>query len=347
MKARGIHILMVIAVILICSVVSAQDVHFSGNDLTPLHINPGLTGLKDLSFSVAHRNQWKKIGDPFRTYYASAQMPIELKRKSKPGGLGVGIDFYNDRAGKPQVTNTQVNLHLAYHLYLSDKTSMSVGIYGGYKQINVRPGGGKWGSQHNGYFYDNSLPSGESWIDGSANAIDVGTGFVFTHRREKTIRTDQRSNTLLRAGVAFYHVNQPNLSMLNDEGYRLPMRLTALGTANLKLGKKFLLSPQIIVQAQSPFYHTLIGTNLRYVINEKLKNTSMVSQVLGSYVSLGVYYRSNDAVVLRTRLDYSNYSVGLCYDITVSRLNSSVQSRGAIEVSLRYKIPQSNNRALY
>lgn len=336
-----------VTILLLSFYTTAQDVHFSGNQLAPLYVNPGLTGSRDISVNAIYRNQWRRIGDPFQTIYTSAEFPVHIKRKNKPGGLGIGIDFYNDRSGSPNVNNSQVNLHLAYHLYLSEKTSFSGGIYGGYKQLSVSPNSGKWGSQHNGYFYDSAIPSGESWIDGTAHSIDVGTGFVFTQRRNKRRESDHRSNRLFSLGIAFYHVNQPNLSMLNDEAYRLPMRFSSFANANLLLGSRFLLSPQIYIQVQSPFNETMLGANLRYTIKEQLKSTSMVSDVLASYVALGFYYRSNDAVVLRATLDYSNYSIGFSYDITVSQLQQTVQSKGAMEVSLRYRFPQSNNRAFY
>ena len=326
--------------------IGAQDIHFSQNSFAPLQLNPGLAGLDDINVYAGYRNQWRRAGAPFRTIYSSVESPISFKRKNSLNKLGVGIDFYNDVSGSPEVSNTQVNLHLSYHLFLSKYSSLSGSIYGGYKNMKVSFDNGKWASQHNGWFYNSSLESGESLIGQSTNAMDVGTGFVFTQRKKnaKAWETDAK---LFQAGVAFYHVNQPNLSMLNDDAYKLPVRTSAFVKANIGLGKKFLLTPQFYLQSQRPFSQVLLGTNIRYNISEKLKNTSMVSDIHSINASLGVFYRSNDALILNALFEYTNYAISISFDITTSDFQGAVQSRGATEIMLRYRLSRRNRNAIY
>lgn len=324
----------------------AQDIHFSQNLFAPLQLNPALAGLDDINVYAGYRNQWRRAGSPFRTIYSSVESPISFKRKSSLNKLGVGIDFYNDVSGTPEVSNTQVNLHLSYHLFLSKHSSLSGSIYGGFKNMKASFGNGKWGSQHNGWFYNSSLESGESLIGQSTSAMDVGTGFVFTQRKKKA-KAWEAGSKLFQAGVAFYHVNQPNLSMLNDDSYKLPVRISAFAKANIGIGKKILLTPQFYLHSQRPFSQVFIGTNIRYTISEKLKTTSLVSDVHSTYLSLGVFYRSNDALVLNAIFEYTNYAISISFDITTSDFQGAVQSRGATEIMLRYRLPSRNKRAIY
>ena len=326
---------------------NAQDVHFSQNNLNPLYLNPALAGIQgNTNVYAGYRTQWARANAPFQTLSASAESPIYFKRKNNPSHLGLGLQFYDDVAGYPKINNTAVNLSLAYHLYVAENTSLSASLYGGYHGLNIEFEEGTWASQHDGWAYNSNYDSGESLIGGTTSAFDVGTGLVFTQNK-KNDRVIDYYAPLFQAGIAFYHVNRPNLSMLSDDTYYLPMRFTAFASASIDLGERFALSPQIYIQAQRPFSQVLLGSSLRYTISEKLKSTSLVSEAQTSYFTFGFYHRSNDAIILNALIEYSNYSIGIAFDITTSNLQSVVQSRGATEIMLRYRFPQSKLKAFY
>ena len=48
----------------------SQDIHFSQYNLSPLNLNPSLTGAfqGDLRFIGNHRNQWSSVSNPYATF---------------------------------------------------------------------------------------------------------------------------------------------------------------------------------------------------------------------------------------------------------------------------------------
>ena len=75
------------------------------------------------------------------------------------------------------------------------------------------------------------------------------------------------------------------------------------------------------VQAGSLFRHTLVD----YTDEEAVS------------LSVGGFYRSNDAVVPVVRLDYMKFGLGMSYDINISHLKAASQFRGGLEVTLSYR----------
>lgn len=327
--------------------VCAQDAMFSQNDLTPLHINPALSGLqKDVSLNAGYRTQWGRTGESFETAIASVDVALKPKKKSNKSYLGVGMNFYNDIAGVPKTRNTAAHLNIAYHLFFNERSSLSVALNGGYHGVSVNYNDGKWGSQFDGWEHNPTLPSGENIIDGARANIDVGTGVVYSFRRENQ-KEINGNIPIFQAGLAFYHVNRPNLSIHSESDYALPMRFSSFLTANVGIGNKFLVSPGIYIHAQNKFNQVLFGANIRYTLIESLKSTSLVSQVNTAYFSLGLFYRSSDAVIMRCLLEYTNYAFGIAFDVTTSNLQSTVQSRGATELVIRYSIASKKMKAFY
>ena len=53
--------------------IKAQDIHFSLWDMSPLNLNPAMTGQfdGDYRFNGNHRNQWSSVTVPFTTYSLS------------------------------------------------------------------------------------------------------------------------------------------------------------------------------------------------------------------------------------------------------------------------------------
>jgi len=54
-------------------------------------------------------------------------------------------------------------------------------------------------------------------------------------------------------------------------------------------------------------------------------------------ISVGVFHRLNDAVIPVVKLDYLKVSVGVTYDVNISKLSTAAQLRGGAEVTLSYK----------
>ena len=115
---------------LIACAAKAQDIHFSQFYNAPQNLNPSLAGVFDGDYRIAanHKNQWRTIPVPYRTYSVSfdAKLPLGLKRDF----ICAGILLNNDKSGDGAFISNQVGLTLSYLKKLNaDSTSfLSIGI---------------------------------------------------------------------------------------------------------------------------------------------------------------------------------------------------------------------------
>ena len=54
-----------------------------------------------------------------------------------------------------------------------------------------------------------------------------------------------------------------------------------------------------------------------------------------------------DALILSTRLDYNQFSVGFSYDLNISSLRPASNGNGAFEIALNYLICGPGRRGVY
>jgi hypothetical protein len=72
------------------------------------------------------------------------------------------------------------------------------------------------------------------------------------------------------------------------------------------------------------------------MLKEASKYTGIYKE---SALSLGAHYRVGDAVIPSLLLEMGSFAVGIGYDLNVSGLKAATQSRGGMEVSIRYISP--------
>ena len=89
----------------------SQDIHFSMYPLSPLNINPALTGnfIGDFRANSIHRSQWSAVTVPYSTYSISS----DFKTKKK---VPLGILINQDRAGDSLFKILLNNLELDFRL---------------------------------------------------------------------------------------------------------------------------------------------------------------------------------------------------------------------------------------
>lgn len=86
--------------ICLAGLVSAQDIHFSQFYMSPLNLNPALTGVMNCNMRVVgnYRNQYASIlkSNAFNTYSVSYDQKIPVGRYDY---FGVGGTLWGDKAG--------------------------------------------------------------------------------------------------------------------------------------------------------------------------------------------------------------------------------------------------------
>lgn len=312
---------------------SAQDIHFTQFEASPLIVNPAFTGGFSGVARVAgiYRNQWQSVTIPFVTYAASVDAPI-IRDLSHDDYLAAGLQFYNDKAGDGNLANTSVLASVAYHKFLGGtsseepKSALSVGLQGGYTSKSIDISRLYFGDQY--YAGQFTGPSNEV-LNNKIHYWNVNAGVSFSQRASERFA--------YTVGVGANNLTQPQESFSEkpNKDVGLGIRYNAQVGAVLTTGewKRFSIRPGILYQTQATAYELIAGSEFNY----KLGNTEFES--VATSVFIGGWYRNGDAAMFTAGVEFKGFRVGASYDYNISNLKDASKGNGGFEISLRYIAP--------
>lgn len=330
-----------------------QDIHFAQFTTMPLAINPAQAGTTAwIRAATDYRQQWGSITNPYKTIgfsfdqkmrkrWARQIETIFSQKKTlffqgvSETGLGWGLMVFSDKAGTSKMSTTNGSLSLAYQLKIADKQLFALGLQGGLAQRSIMYSDLKWGSQYNGLNYDPSLSAQEDFSNSNIIYPDFGAGVLWsTKKNERYMRgNDQRD---IYIGASLTHLNQPSYSFFGTPE-KLYRKFIFHGTSLLGIkNTNYSLTPTFFYAKQGSASEFFFGTLVRYMLKEDSKYTGYIK---GSTFSLGGYYRNKDAFIVAAAFEFANYTVGVSYDINISKLKAVSYGRGGLEITLRFLNP--------
>lgn len=334
-KLFTLFIIICCAVLLKESRLVAQDMHFSQFYMSPLTQNPAFAGaIYGIEAQVNYKNQWRSVGSPYKTTAASYDMSFQKKKRAK-AFFGAGLNFFSDKAGDSKMGTTQVNLSGAGHVYLDRYTKIGGGLQVGFVQRSVDYTQLQWGNQFTGMAYDQNLSSRETNTGAiSIKYPDVAAGMVFSYDNTAGAKRVADNNELkANVGLAIFHISQPKYSF-NGSDEKLYAKFVLHGNVLISVPYSNLgFVPGLMICKQGGPSEIFAGSLVRYKLKQKSKYTSIKTS---SAISGGAYYRAMDAIVAVMQMEYSNYTIGMSYDINVSHLKTASVGRGGFEISIRY-----------
>ncbi len=344
--------------ILTCTGVSlyGQDIHFSQFYMSPLNLNPAMTGVMNCNgrFVANYRNQWASIlrSNAFNTYSASYDHKIPVGQYDY---FGVGGTLWGDVAGEADFQTLQARVSGSYSRRMGgDRDQAHYLVFGadvGLGQRSIDFLKLRFGTQHDGNGgFDPDLPSGENLARDNFMFADVSAGLLW-------FSVLDRFNNFY-AGVAMHHLNSPDVSFTQDSIVPLYSRYTFHAGGEFALGNTNMgLVPGVVAFKQGPSFLLNLGTSLRFTLaqDQYTSNTFQIGawmRLVNNYLPSGDGQSSDsslgaDAFILSTRFEYQNFSLGFSYDWNVSDLSAASNGNGAFEFSLMYTICGSENRGVY
>ena len=313
----------------------AQDIHFSQLSETPLLLNPASTGVYDGYYRAIlnYKSQWVVMGNPYRTFMGSFDMPVALVKNKKFAHLGAGCFFYSDKAGSSNFGTTQANLSVAGIVPINTQSNLSAGLQCGMAQRSADITSIQWPNQYNGHNYDPGISSNETNHLSSFSFFDMSTGVQYQYLNYKGT-VSGKDATRFTAGVAVFHVTSPVQKFYSGITERQFPRIVVHTSACYDFpGSLFGIVPSVLYMAQGPASEVDLGLLIRYKINQGTKVTGFVSE---SYFSGGLQLRVNDAICPQVFFELSDYSIGLSYDINTSGFSQVSKNQGGLEVSVKY-----------
>ena len=330
--------LLTVCVVLV-SFCHAQDPHFSQFFASPLTLNPAFTGKFDGQVRVAgnYRNQWPTINKAFVTATAGVDFHILQNSISSTDIWGVGIMALTDQSAAGAVNYNYLSLSTAFHKGLDEDgyEQLGGGVQVTYANMSINTTKLK--------FEDQLTPSGFTGttlenFNGSTlqnRYVDVNAGLLYTKS------TTDRNN--FYGGVSAYHITRPRQQFnagSNNIQYLLDPRITIHAGGYFPVGDITTLHLSALYSTQAKAHETLIGGALQFAAGTPETSENTVSLYVGSWI------RFQDAIIPYVGLEYSDFRLGVTYDVNTSSLKTASQSRGGIEISLIYIKKPANSKGL-
>ena len=334
------------AAILLCLnfITKAQDPHFTQFSDAPMLVNPANTGFYKgmYRFTGNFRNQWdyRFINDNsvhagntgYTTFAGGYDMSIKLGKNTQDM-VGIGVQLLTDRAGEVALTSTFGQVNIAYWKKLDpNKTRyLTAGFTIGFEQRKIDYSNLQLPDQYNPSdpftpYQPLNLPVNNSYL-----YADFGMGLKYFGVLKK--------KKIINVGFAIAHINQPKNSFFfglpSDQLYR---KYTLHAGMRFPLAHRIELAPTILFLSQGSWYEMDEGAYVRFMLTE------VKSKELMAY-NVGIWFRQAnqtsgllvDAINLSNKLEFNQYSIGISYDLNVSKLTSTTKLKGGVELSISYQ----------
>ena len=326
--------------------ITAQDIHFSQFYASPLNLNPALTGVMNCNVRLVgnYRNQWASVlkANAFSTYSVSYDQKIPVGRSDY---FGVGGTFWGDKAGESNFATLQGRLSLSYSKKMSGGRNsgnyLVVGTDVGASQRSIDFLNLRYGSQHDGQGnFNPNAATNETFDNDNFLFADVSAGLLWF--------SVLNENSNFYFGGAFHHLNRANQSFNSDTFEELYSKFTIHAGGEFLVSDRVGLIPGVVTFFQGPSFELNAGTSLKFLLG-KSKRLNQAFQI-GAWFRLSNHFKNSftsDALILSTKFDYEQFSIGFSYDVNVSSLRPASNSNGAFEFSMIYKICGPEVRNVY
>jgi type IX secretion system PorP/SprF family membrane protein len=303
----------------------SQDINFSQYQEIPILRNPSLTGVfnGDIRLIAGYRNQWVTVPVNYQTAAGSFEFKKSVGYSSY---WALGFQFSNDVAGDGRLGKSQFLPVFAYHQLLSQDYNLflSGGIMGGYVTQRFDPSRLRFGDQFVDGAYSSTNPTNASFSNTSINYRDIAVGLSLSGEAGYY-------NYKYNIGAAYFHFNDPKVafSALND--IRLNRKFALNGSIAFitsDAGDRLVFNGDYFIQGGNNMFQG--GILYRKLLDEDYYEENQA-------FSFGCFYRWNDAIVPLLKYQFSSWTIGMSYDVNVSKLARASRTIGAFELTLSYK----------
>lgn len=311
MMKRVVSRIVIVAVVVILFGLEMHgqvDAQLSQYWAMPTYYNAGASGSTDyLRINAGARLQWLGIENAPQSFMGQVDMPLNFLGKR----IGVGAGLQSETMGL--FSNLNIDVQLSYKIKLL-KGELSIGAEVGYFEQKFK------GSEvivPDDDDYHDSNDQGIPTQDLKGGTVDLSAGIYYTHK-------------YFWVGVSGLHLLEPRVKMSLEgsestasQEYEslVPRTLYFMGGSNIPLKNTlFELQPSLMVKTDFSMFTAEITARALY----------------NKFLSFGVGYRWNDAVMIMAGAEFKNFFVGYAYDYPLSAIAKA--SSGSHELMVGYKM---------
>ena len=321
--------LLLIALCSTFGLLQAQDIHFSLYNMSPLTLNPALSGAFEGTARIGgiYRDQWASfLNKQFVTPSFYVDAPI-IRGLRKQDWVGVGGMTFNDQAGTAKLRTVGSMFSAAYHMGFDkgNKNVLTIGFQGGSVQRRID-------IQSQNLKFEDELPEsvggggagvgngGDRQLNDNVSYMDFSTGAM--------LRSAIGDKDKLELGMSFAHLTQPRYNLISSgnksDDPRRPMRMSLHGQLRHQLNEKLHVTPSFLVQSTKTAREIALQAMAGYQINPDVN------------LRIGPGYRFGDAAQVLLGVDYKDLRVAASYDVNVSSLSEVSNLQGGFEIAAWY-----------
>jgi type IX secretion system PorP/SprF family membrane protein len=338
MKKLKINFIAIFLVVGISEGIS-QDIHYSQFYSNDISMNPASTGLFTgiVRGVISYKDQWRSVANPYKTF--SVALDHAFLQDNKSLDLGVGLLLNSDKAGAVGFGTNGLNLLLSSIVPINKDMKIAGGINIGYNTRTLNAGDARWGTG-----FDNDGTYNTSYVNetsdfGGVSYLDFSGGILFNYNSSGNgvVHTDA---TELTIGASYSHINKPVTQYYTYGNDNISAKLLVNADAIIPVsGTSFSIIPSGFVSLQGKSREIVFGSLFKYQIKEGSKYTGLET---ASDVSLGVHYRMSGSVIVGSMLQFTQFGIGISYDVNTSKLRAATKYKGGVEIMFRYVLPLPN-----
>ncbi|PKR81539.1 hypothetical protein CW751_03160 [Brumimicrobium salinarum] len=320
-------IFLALAIILSSFVFGQQGKNFSMFFNNNMQHNPAAVGTQnnDLKVFANFRYQYLTVTDkPFQTISASGEAKL-LKSRERNGYLGIGASFINDMSGDGRYMVNNISVPIAYHIFFNENNSISLGVAPGLYQRSLGGGNLTWGSQWNGYEFNQGMPPEAIGNTSTAN-FDLGAGLFYKFQSSPSNK--------VYVGFSTQHILEPDMRFnVGDDLYR--RYIGQFGMSHRFDMSYFGISPNVLAAFQGPNQNIIFGSNFDFYLQEPSLRTLFYTPTVFSF---GIYHRLKQSIIANFQFSFKGMTISAAYDTNINAMLPASKSVGGFEVSFIYDI---------
>jgi type IX secretion system PorP/SprF family membrane protein len=304
--------------------VMAQEPNFSQFIVSPMSINPALTGSSDADWRTASniRRQWIGSISPYSTQTIS----IDGKLKTLEGQsyFGLGGMVLAEKAMDGLYKSNFVNLNASYHQALDDNgngISVALGVVNNSTRVDL--GGLTFDQQLSSSGFNQTLPTAEMNLGNSTSFTSATAGLLYTYDTEFSF---------LNLGISGYRFIKTKRSLMNDPTKKISPRYSAHADFGTAINETISANFSALHLIQDGISVTSLGAIMGIQHGESGFEENKIRMV-----NFGLYYRVNDAITPYVGYVFNGFQFGLSYDVSASSSKSGSVNYKSIELSFMYK----------